>query len=339
MTQLLLGLALATRAEASTLYLVDTFGDLTAVDLTTRQATPIGPVGVPFDQGALSWDASTSTMWMLPGRAGGGLYTLDLQTGAATWIADHGLVDAFASAASGGALYALQGDALSGLWRVDTVTGAASFVGSPVLPFHNGFAGVGGADFDVAGRIIANASQSAHLYAIDPATAAATYLGNAGVGVTESGLAVDPDTGLIYLTDAGLGRVYEVDPSAGYSAALIYAGNGPVAAAVVPDLATNLLASTSGVCPGRVALQVFGATPGENVAFVYSRAGAGVSLVPAGPCQGLRLPLLRPQLGGIVRADALGEARVSTLFNGGACSLEWFAVDLGSCSVSNVASP
>lgn len=337
MTYLLLNLLLGASAEASTLFLVDQFGDLNAVDLSTHQGTLVGPVGVPFEQGSLSWDASTSTLWMLSGHGDQGVYTINILTGAATLVGYHGLVDAFASAAGNGALYALQGDANAGLWSLDAATGTPTFIGTPVLPFHNGYVGVGGADFDGAGNIIANASYSPHLYAIDPTTAVATYLGSAAIGVGENGLAVDIDTGMIYLTDTNLGRVYEVNPAAGYAASLIYAGNGPVAAAVMPDQATNLIASTSGFCPGPVSLQVLGATANRNVALAYSRSGVGASTIPGGPCQGTGLPLNNPRLGAVTRANGAGEVRLPTQLAAGACVLQWVAIDLTTCEVSNVA--
>lgn len=327
-------LALLSLASASTLYLGDYNGDVTALHIPTYDATPVGRSGLQPQWGGLAYDPTTATMWISAGLTNK-LYSVDPYKFDLTDVGSYGVPDVFSLAAWGGQLYGLQANATSGLWSIDPHTAAATWIGAPYLPYNAGYAGVGGADTDATGQIIANASHSGHLYRINPATAEATYLGTAGVGVTENGLAVDHDTGNIYLATEG-GWVYEVRPDEGYAAYLVYYGNSFASATIIPDDVGNLLASKLGACRVALTLDVFGATPSGDVALLTSRAGAGATRVPSGPCAGTVLPLASPRLAAQRTANGIGAVSLSVTTTAAQCGTVWMALDLTTCELSNV---
>jgi hypothetical protein len=338
---ILASLLLSSAAHANVLYVASAgTGQILAIDLTTQASKPIGNLTSPFDWGGLSWSESNSRLYEVSGRGDMGLYRVNPLTGASTLIGYHNIPDVFANAANpiNGNVYALQANGYAGLYRLDTTTGAATFIGTPNIP-GLGYAGVGGADFDSAGRIIANSSFSSAIYAINPANANATYLGDPGVSVSDNGLAVDRDTGLIYIAEIG-GVIYEIDPSAGFRARPIHQGGMYTSATILPDGVIDFMeASTGGACPGASTLQVANATPNGQVAIAYSTGPAGVFNIPGGACSGTQVPLSNPRLGRTVRADAAGNISINLNLAGGLCSMRWAAVDLTTCAVSNFSMP
>lgn len=92
--------------------------------------------------------------------------------------------------------------------------------------------------------------------------------------------------------------------------------------------------SMSGTCPGIVTLTISNATFNSAVAIVYGPAG--VFLKPTPPCQGLTLGVSPPSLGAVRTADAAGVAVLNFNAPPGACGRSVQAVDVTTCTASNV---
>jgi len=99
---------------------------------------------------------------------------------------------------------------------------------------------------------------------------------------------------------------------------------------------STLLASSGGSCPGASAIGVSGATPRGTVAFVTGTP-LGTSAIPVGACAGTWVPLGTPALRGTARATAGGTVDISFNAGAGLCNASFFAVDLATCRVSQVA--
>ncbi|MFW5653482.1 MAG: hypothetical protein ACOC0P_05505 [Planctomycetota bacterium] len=94
--------------------------------------------------------------------------------------------------------------------------------------------------------------------------------------------------------------------------------------------------AVSGNCPGNVTLDVSGATPNENVAFIFA-FGTGNVTIPSGICQGTQLGLDgTAQLVGTATADANGNAQFTGFAPNIACRGFLQALDLTTCTPSNV---
>jgi hypothetical protein len=91
----------------------------------------------------------------------------------------------------------------------------------------------------------------------------------------------------------------------------------------------------AGSCPGPVTLDVSGATPGGGVAILYGNAGVFIKNGP--PCAGLMLGIANPTLGGVVNANASGNAALSFNAPPAACGRTVQAVDIASCVATNPA--
>ncbi len=89
-----------------------------------------------------------------------------------------------------------------------------------------------------------------------------------------------------------------------------------------------------GLCPGGVTLLVSGGTPGQAVAMLFGAAGSHVQTT--GPCQGVELAIGQPQLGGIAITNSLGVAPFPFVAPAGACGLRVQAVNLATCTPTNV---
>lgn len=94
--------------------------------------------------------------------------------------------------------------------------------------------------------------------------------------------------------------------------------------------------TTSGSCPGAVQVDVTGATPFGQVAFVVGGAGDTYSPIPRGICYGVGFPLSFASLKGKRTADASGNVSVS--FSGpNVCEAGVIAVDMSTCRVTGQA--
>ncbi len=103
-----------------------------------------------------------------------------------------------------------------GLYRIDTSDGSVTYVG-----YHGVASGFCGLEFGVREDILLGITRldAARLYALDPSTAVATYIGDLGVGyVFEGGLALDPTDGTLYGANVGSNEapyIFVVDPDTG----------------------------------------------------------------------------------------------------------------------------
>ncbi len=90
----------------------------------------------------------------------------------------------------------------------------------------------------------------------------------------------------------------------------------------------------TGSCPGAATISVSGATPNGTVAMAYGVPGAFT--IPSGPCAGVNLGLSAPTLAGFFSADGSGNLSLSPSLPAGVCGLSLQAVDMSSCTASNV---
>lgn len=108
---------------------------LVRIDSETLAFTDIGPLGVAFRFGGLAYDTFNETLYMISGRGTQSLYTVDVETGAATLIGAHRVTDLFGLAydSRNRVLYAT-GESPAGLYSLDVTTGSASLIGTPPGP-------------------------------------------------------------------------------------------------------------------------------------------------------------------------------------------------------------
>lgn len=211
-------------ARGDMLYAVDaTTQVLEAIDTDTLQLTTIGPLGIADQYGGLAYDAASRTLYLLSGRGGNGLYTVNMTTGAATLVGFHGVNDLFGLAFDPrtNALYGSQFSTGNQLYRLDAATGLATLVGSTGLP-----RGLGGLAYNSAtGTLVGVDNGLGSLYAVNPADGGATFLAGPGPN-NDGGLAYDPTKNLYWNIDYD-GNLYSIDPSAGYARTRRLSGLGP----------------------------------------------------------------------------------------------------------------
>ncbi|MFG0330392.1 MAG: hypothetical protein ACF8PN_10895 [Phycisphaerales bacterium] len=111
---------------------------------------------------------------------------------------------------------------------------------------------------------------------------------------------------------------------------------------IIDDLTINFLdggpsLTVAGDCPGQIELGVSSATPNGTVAFVFAR-NTGSITIPSGPCAGTALDLdSSARLVDTVTADASGDASLTGNAPAVACGGFVQAVDVASCTATNVA--
>lgn len=93
----------------------------------------------------------------------------------------------------------------------------------------------------------------------------------------------------------------------------------------------------SGDCPGDIEVEVELATPGGQVALVYSPRTGNFTIPGGNPCAGTELGLSNAvTLFGVFSADDSGDVTIEATVPGGACGLSVQAIDLATCAVTNV---
>ncbi len=237
-----LALSLLTlNAEAAgTLYGVnDSSRTLFTIDPVSLTVTTIGSLGVESGEyGDLAYDETTGTMWWVAGRDDNSLYTIDLTTGEATLVGEHGIDDLFALGTVYGGLYGQ--DTAGDIYELDTTTGAPTYFGSnTVYP--------GGFDWnpDTQQMILLEAGGSGSIYSVDD-TGVTTLLASPGY-VNDNDIAYDGDRSLYWAADWS-GNLYQYDGS--WNRTTVLSGIGDVAAleyvpsATIPAPGALLLAGT-----------------------------------------------------------------------------------------------
>ena len=205
MRRFLLLLTLVFCLAAGSAWAADT-GMLYAINPNTYTATFIGSTGVAAGSfGDLAYDPNTNTAYWAPGRGNDNLYTINLQTGAATLVGAHNIDDMFALGynPANGTLY---GESSSGsFYSLSTSNGAATLLGSnSVYP--------GGLTYrsDTSQLILLGAG-SAQFWQVNPANGGTTLLGGSGF-VNDNGVAWDSQQGKFFVDDYS-GNLYTGDPT------------------------------------------------------------------------------------------------------------------------------
>lgn len=332
MTTILFSLSLASAAE---IYFVNApAGELASYDTGSGTYAQIGALGAPFDFGSMAWDPNTATMYMVPGRAGAGLYTVDLSTGAASLVGFHNQVDTFALAFDPTTNTLFAGTSYGELFILDTATGAATSVGF----YPNDFSGAFWSSAD--GGFIHNPVGGGSFHLVDPWNNTQTQLATTGF-VNDNGLAYDPASDLIWSFDwSGYVRTY--DRGAGYAESIItqlpFAADGAETASGGAG-PTFTLRGTAGTCPAADVLQIRGATPNGGLAMFIGTNGT-TTFGPNTPCPGLVIPVRNASLARSGVADAQGRASLNVQVPPNACNVgRAVAVDRATCTVSTVFRP
>ncbi|MCL4196914.1 MAG: hypothetical protein KJZ69_05420 [Phycisphaerales bacterium] len=317
-----------------TLYAVRESDDvLVKIDLDTLTFSDVGSLGTAFAFGGLAFDPGSQTMYMAPGRNNNSLYRVNLNTGAATLIGSHGVIDMFGLAfdTSTNTLYATQFSQGTNFYRVNTSSGAATLIG-------NMGRGIGGLAYDYRGdRLIGVQDGAGDLFDINRSTGATTLLYD-GPYCNDSGLAYDPERNYLWGIDWN-GVLYYFDVNSGFARTDVRTGLGAHdglewVGALGPSL------STSGDCPGRVTVSWNGATPSRPMGIVFANT-TGNFVIPGGACGGTQLGLSNQgiQLVYSGNTGANGSGQVSSNAGTLACRkyLQMVIVDGSPCTTTNVA--
>ncbi len=212
---------IAGTAQAGILYTVRTSDDmLRAFDTNTLTFTNVGLLGTGFDFGDLAYNPNNQTMYMIPGRPTRNLYTVNLNTGAATLVGAHNQIDLFGLAWHPGrnTMYASQSTSAFGVHSINLNTGATTFIGNPGI-------GLDALTYDSRrGKLIGAFAGPGDLYEIDPDTGAATLVYD-GSFFDNCGMAYDADTDKIWMIDWS-GVIYTFDPNNNYARTTVLSGIG-----------------------------------------------------------------------------------------------------------------
>jgi hypothetical protein len=335
---LLLPLLLPTTSNASLLYFVNQDNQtLSTYDVDAHTRDPIGRLWQVetgrFDRGDLGWDVTTGTMFMAPGGNNTGLYTVDLVTGAATYLFDHGLEDVSAVVFDGmGNMFLGQTWPERALWAVDKQTGA-----STRLTVYDTEMGGG---FYFRGQIMYIENVRGRLFVVNPTTGDIWFRQQTQILSEFASLTFDADSNLAYSVDES-GEIHAFDAARDFRETVVF-GGGPsmYGSEIIPDgiAAPQLRAwREDSSCGYRETLAISGATPNATLS-VYI-GGLGASVAP-NRCGLVNLPLgfgaseLQP-----VRADARGNYRVSVQLTPNFCGRYLVFVDQTTCEVSSLLAP
>lgn len=179
-------------SDAQALYAVQANQDiLLQIDISDPDApitSNIGQLGTDFSFGGLAYDTNDNIMYMIGGRGNNSLYTVNLDTGAATLVGAHGIDDLFGLTydSSTGTLYATTRFRSESLYTIDQTTGASTLVGG-ISPAP----GLDGLAYDTnRDRLVGLYSGPGDLYEVNRANGSTTLL-NDGDVVNNAGLAYD----------------------------------------------------------------------------------------------------------------------------------------------------
>jgi hypothetical protein len=206
----LLAATMCTTVFAGELYAVRESNDvLVKIDTESLAMTDVGPLGTSFAFGGLAWDGTT--MWAVPGRGNNSLYTIDIESGAATLVGSHGVNDLFGLEwdPTTQTLYGSQFSGGSGFYRLNTANGAATLIGTMNRQ-------IGGLAHDsMRDKLIGVEDGAGDLWEIDRSNGAQTLL-FAGDFTNDSGLAYDNDQDMLWDIDWS-GNLFRYDIENGYA--------------------------------------------------------------------------------------------------------------------------
>lgn len=251
-------------------YAVNSGGDdnLYSIDLQTGVTTLIGPVGFS-DVDGLSFNRETLVLYGIDEDTDQ-LITINTDTGAGTTVGSLGrnLEETGLTFDDAGNLYASGEDLAFGgnpgfgegqFFRINPVTGAAARVG-PIGFDVEGLASVGGTVYGVT-----DDSNGAIFVSIDPATGAATFIGETTLSFPDE-LGADADyLGRIWGVDERTGSVFRIDNLATGQAEIIFES--------IPEFegAASGLAIFPQPVPGPGALVLFGGGGAAGMALLARR--------------------------------------------------------------------
>ncbi len=253
-------------ASSGVLYAVrETDNFLVSIDIDTLGMTEIGALTINFDFGGLAYDGNSGTLWMIGGRPRQDVFTVDMTTGAATWVGEHGVSDMFGLAfdTSTDTLYGVTFTGGGDLYELSQTDGSATLVGS-------GFNRIGGLAYDSkVDRLVGIADGAGDLYEINRNTGAQTLI-YPGPANNDSGLAYDGVNNYFWDIDWS-GNLYYYDIDNGFDRTTVLSGLGQFdGLAWVGFVRDCLTLEVSELQAGSAASwSVSGATPNTQVAIVY----------------------------------------------------------------------
>lgn len=201
-------------AMGGILYAIANNGTLSTIDTDTYSVSSVGSLGVgnTFWTGA-EYDGANDRLLVVDGDSGTRLFSVNVNTGAASLIGSHGIQRMFGLAMdNNGVVYASQLHDSKNLYRLNTTTAAATLVGS-VAP------GLGSLAYDSTRDMLVGLTDfnGNTLVSVDRNTGALTVL-KSGLTLNDTGLAYDPDKDLYWGTDnLNGGRLYSFDPNNGFA--------------------------------------------------------------------------------------------------------------------------
>jgi hypothetical protein len=255
LSRLLAALAITTLtvgAHAQVLYTVQESTDtLYTIDISTLTLTPVGPLGVPTSFGDLAFDTSTGTMYLVNGWGAGSnnpssLYTVNLNTGAATLVGSTGVTSLFSLVYDPltNKLYGAK-STLSPyeFVEINRSTGVATYVGTPSVGL-DGMTFVGS-----TGQVVGLYAGPGSLHTLDPLTGLDSLLSVGGGFVDNCGIAWGATTNQIYSIDWS-GNLFAFDVANSYARLTLTTGlgsyDGLAAAGGIAPPQTYCTAGTTG---------------------------------------------------------------------------------------------
>lgn len=192
---------------------------------------------------------------------------------------------------------------------------------------------------------------------IDPTTGTAIQTFQLNV-LRVSDCGYDPVHDVVVFGARDFRQIYFMDPEDGTTIKRHYAATFPVLPNSPPGLTfsssgdlwesggeTDRLTLTSsrqsrvldlqvhGSVPGRVTIEVYGATPWRRVSLAYGLAGSFTA--PAGACAGVTLAIDNPMRPGFFPTKTPGKMKITPFLSSAMIGMTLQAVDMNSCTVSN----
>jgi hypothetical protein len=194
----------------------DSDSTLRRIDPITLAVTTIGNLGVEFAFGDCAWHPTRNTLYAVDGAGfrgvefGTSLYTIDLTTGAATLVGDHGVFDMFALGyhPPSSSMYGSSVDT-DDLYQFNVDNGAALIVG----PTGGGY--ISGLAWDPVGQEFLGIDPDGFIYTVDVTTGTATELVTI-TATNDIGFTYDPVIDRFWAVDYS-GNLFQYDPNADFA--------------------------------------------------------------------------------------------------------------------------
>lgn len=198
----------------------DTDDMLQSVNLTTLAVTNVGPLGINYSFGDITWDPVTSTLFVVDGRGSNSLFRYNPASGTAILLGTHGIPDLFGLAydTANNTLYGATFSGTLALYTLNQTTGVATLVGNTGVS-------IGGLAYDSVHNILIGINDgSGNLFQISTATGAATLLASPG-GTNNSGITFDPLNNRLLDFDFS-GNLFSYDIANNYTRTTLLSGQG-----------------------------------------------------------------------------------------------------------------